>query len=139
MSLKDSMLIIIDAQNEYADGKLAVANLASTHPIIKQLVKRYHAASGHIAHVWHITPTSCPVFTPGTSLVKVFPELMPVNQVEEVIMEKYFPDVFVETNLEELIEKVGMKKLVLVGYMVHICVSTTAREHQEKHTFRNCP
>jgi nicotinamidase-related amidase len=131
-SLKDSMLIIIDAQNEYADGKLAVANLASTRPVIEQLVKRYRAASGHVAHVWHITPAGCPVFTPGTSLVKVFPELTPVNRVEEVIVEKHFPGAFAETNLEELIEKAGVKKLVLVGYMAHICVSTTAREAHQR-------
>ena len=39
---------------------------------------------------------------------------------------------FAETNLQELIEKAGVKKIVLVGYMAHICVSTTAREAHQR-------
>jgi len=50
---KDSVLIIIDAQNEYAKGALAVTNTATSRPAIEGLLKRYRAANGHIVHIVH--------------------------------------------------------------------------------------
>jgi nicotinamidase-related amidase len=34
--------------------------------------------------------------------------------------------------LHETLESWGIKKVVLVGYMAHVCVSTTAREAMQK-------
>jgi nicotinamidase-related amidase len=41
---------------------------------------------------------------------------------------KYHPSSFADTALQSIIEKSGRKKLLLVGYMAHVCVSTTARD-----------
>ncbi|KAJ7622645.1 Isochorismatase-like protein [Mycena polygramma] len=129
-STKDSILIIIDAQNEYASGLLAVANPESTRPVIKQLLERYRAAQGAIVHVVHLTPAGAPVFTPDTPLAEVFPELTPKDG--ETIVKKRFPGSFAETDLQEVIAKTGLRKIVLVGYMAHVCVSTTAREGHQR-------
>lgn len=45
-SPKDSALIIIDAQNEYAWGKLKVSNVASSRNAIKQLLEKYRKEEG---------------------------------------------------------------------------------------------
>ncbi|KAF7347131.1 putative amidases related to nicotinamidase [Mycena venus] len=127
---KDSILVIIDAQNEYAEGLLAVANLKTTRSVIGELLQRYRAASGAIVHVRHIAPAGAPVFTPDTPLAEIFSELKP--QTGEALVEKDFPGAFAETNLQELVEKSGKKKIVLVGYMAHVCVSTTAREAEQR-------
>jgi nicotinamidase-related amidase len=50
---------------------------------------------------------------------------------EEKIWKK-FPGSFEQTSLHETLEKMGIKKLVLTGYMAHVCVSTTAREAFQK-------
>ncbi|KAJ7187087.1 Isochorismatase-like protein [Mycena filopes] len=124
----DSVLIIIDAQNEYASGALAVSEpvLASTRPVIARLLEQYRAAGGAIVHVVHIVPDGAPVFTPGTPLAEEFAELAPRSG--EPIVGKRFPGAFAETNLREVVEATGLRKIVLVGYMAHVCVSTTARE-----------
>ncbi|KIR39920.1 hypothetical protein I307_05439, partial [Cryptococcus deuterogattii 99/473] len=44
----------------------------------------------------------------------------------------HHPGSFTDTNLNNLIDKTGRKKLVLAGYMAHVCVSTTARQAAEK-------
>lgn len=129
-STADSILVLIDTQNEYASGLLAVANLSSTRPVIAELLQRYRASGGTVVHVWHVTPDGAPVFTPNTPLAEVFPELTPRDG--EFIVKKIFPGAFAETNLEEIIQKTGLKKIVLVGYMAHICVSTTAREGHQR-------
>lgn len=47
-------------------------------------------------------------------------------------MVKKFPGSFAETNLDDIVKKTGLKKLVLVGYMAHVCISTTARQAAQR-------
>lgn len=112
----DSVLIIIDAQNEYADGKLRVSEIATSRPAIAALLEKYRSAKGKIIHIKHSVPDGAPVFTPGTALAEEFDELKPMNG--EGVIEKKFPGAFAETRLKKDVEGFGLKKVVLVGYMV---------------------
>ncbi|KAL6920589.1 hypothetical protein ACHAPO_007084 [Fusarium lateritium] len=126
----DSVLIIIDAQNEYAEGKLQVTNVAESRKVIAALLEKYRAANGSIVHVVHATPEGAPVFTPGTKLAQEFDELKPKDG--EAVIQKNFPGSFAKTDLQEVLDKTGKKKVVLTGYMAHVCVSTTARQAAER-------
>ncbi|KAK7025117.1 Isochorismatase-like protein [Favolaschia claudopus] len=139
---RDSILIIIDAQNEYLNGFLTISQetIAYSRPNILTLLQRYRAARAPVAHIKHVTPAGAPVFTPGTELAEIFPELAPLpervaraegNTDFEVIVTKTFPSAFADTNLEAVIKRAGVRKVVLVGYMAHVCVSTTARHAQQ--------
>ncbi|TKA64200.1 hypothetical protein B0A49_08772 [Cryomyces minteri] len=125
-STKDSVLVIIDAQNEYAEGKLTVSNASSSRKAIGGLLDRYRKADGKIVHVVHSVPEGAPVFTPKTKLAEEFEELAPKEG--EKLIEKLYPGAFSETGLHDYLRGIGGKKLVLTGYMAHVCVSTTARE-----------
>ncbi|KAI9779280.1 MAG: hypothetical protein M1835_004749 [Candelina submexicana] len=125
-STDDSVLVIIDAQNEYADGALATKGVASTRKAISSLLEKYRKAGGDIIHIVHQVPEGAPVFTPNTDLAKEFKELEP-KEGEKVIGKKQ-PGSFTDTTLHQELESIGKKKLVLTGYMAHVCVSTTARE-----------
>lgn len=114
-SVKDSVLIIIDAQNEYAKGALAVDNLKTSRPAIHRLLERYRAGNGKIIHVVHDVPENTPVFTPSTELAEEFEELQPKDG--ESVIHKKFPGSFAETELDSLMKKLDAKKVVLVGYM----------------------
>ncbi|KAI0189049.1 Isochorismatase-like protein [Astrocystis sublimbata] len=129
-STSDSVLVIIDAQNEYASGHLKTENIASTRAAIASLLEKYRASSAPIVHVVHKTPDGAPVFTPGTPLAEEFDELKP--KAGESVVVKQFPGAFTGTQLQEILEKSGRKKVVLTGYMAHVCVSTTARQAAEK-------
>jgi len=133
-SPSDSALIIIDAQNEYADGQLKTANIDSTRKAIASLLETYRAAgaSDHIIHVTHQTPAGAPVFTSGTPLADEFAELKAKAGSGEKAIAKQHPGSFTGTDLAEMLEKGGRKKVVLAGYMAHVCVSTTARQAAEK-------
>ena len=76
-------------------------------------------------------PAGAPVFTPGTTLAEEFSELTP--QPGEKIVTKNFPSSFAQTDLHEYLTGLGDlgKKIVLVGYMAHVCISTTARAGNE--------
>lgn len=84
----------------------------------------------NIVHIVHSTPDGAPVFTPGTSLAQEFAELTPKSG--EPTISKTKPGSFTGTDLQEILEKSGNKKVVLTGYMAHVCVSTTARQAAER-------
>ncbi|KAH8158064.1 hypothetical protein CIB48_g10190 [Xylaria polymorpha] len=129
-STSDSILVIIDAQNEYATGLLKTENLESTRAANAALLQKYRVANAPIVHVVHKTPDGAPVFTPGTPLADEFDELRPKDG--ENIVVKQAPGSFTGTQLQDILEKTGRKKVVLTGYMAHVCVSTTARQAAEK-------
>lgn len=71
------------------------------------------------------------MFTPGTDLAAEFPELQGTS-ANEVVVGKKHPGSFADTPLDDIIKKTGLKKVVLVGYMAHVCVSTTARQAAQR-------
>ncbi|RWA07030.1 hypothetical protein EKO27_g8086 [Xylaria grammica] len=157
-STGDSVLIIIDAQNEYAVGLLKTEDVKSTRAANAALLEKFRTSNSPVVHVVHKTPDGAPVFTPGTPLADEFDELRP-REGESVVV-KQFPGSFTGTQLQEILEKTGRKKIVLTGYMVslcprparsrrepttsltrrpvfllpqaHVCVSTTARQGAER-------
>jgi nicotinamidase-related amidase len=148
-SPSDSALLIIDAQNEYRKGALAVTNAEASSKVISSLVEKYRAANGKIIHILHKTPEGAPIFTPNTELAEEFEELQPkvsltsflnnafavahelsdkpLQDGEEIIW-KEAPGSFEKTKLNDVLKSWGVNKIVLTGYMAHVCVSTTARE-----------
>lgn len=54
------------------------------------------------------------------------------GQDGETTIWKLFPGAFEQTDLNDKLQSWGIKKVVLVGYMAHVCVSTTAREAAAK-------
>lgn len=112
-SPSNSTLIIIDAQNEYASGKLAVTNASSSRKAIAALLQKYRDAGGRVVHIVHQTPNGAPVFTPDSELAQEFEELKPKDG--EKVIQKIHPSSFAETDLADYL---GGGKVVLTGYMV---------------------
>lgn len=133
----DSTLIIVDAQNEYADGLLKTADIDRTRAAISTVLETYRAAAAdpsrsNIVHVVHSVAEGAPVFTPNTDLCSEFPEI--AAAADEKVIAKRFPGAFTETDLHAHLQSVPGgrgRKVVLAGYMAHVCVSTTARQAHE--------
>ncbi|KAL3422662.1 isochorismatase family protein [Phlyctema vagabunda] len=132
-STSDSVLVIIDAQNEYADGILTTANVTQTRAALARLVTKYRTAGAPIVHVLHRTPAGAPIFTTGTALSEEFDELAPSEKEKEKekVIHKQHPGAFSGTDLQPFLASTGRPKIVLTGYMAHVCVSTTARQAAE--------
>lgn len=73
----DSVFVIVDAQNEYDHGALAIADVSSSRKVLHDVLEKYRGAKGNVVHVVHGTPEGAPVFTPGTELAEEFEELQP--------------------------------------------------------------
>ncbi|KAL8816853.1 MAG: hypothetical protein Q9223_004205 [Gallowayella weberi] len=135
----DSVLIIIDAQNEYDHGLLAIHEVEKSRQVIGQVLQKWRDGKGDVVHILHETPEGAPFFTPGTELEREFEELG-VWEGEEVrlffllwpvVIRKPKPCAFSDTPLHSHLQKLGKQKIVLVGYMAHVCISATSRMGDE--------
>jgi len=128
-STADSALVIIDAQQEYSDGLLKVSNPQASSSAIKSLLEKYRSANGDLVHILHKVPEGAPVFTPNGKASEQMVGLE-AKQGEKVIWKQH-PGSFAGTELQKWLDEKGKKKVVLAGYMAHVCVSTTARQAAE--------
>ncbi|KAL4945528.1 hypothetical protein BDV06DRAFT_26485 [Aspergillus oleicola] len=65
-SIHDSTIITINAQNEYANGKLTASDVSSSRKAIADLLSRYRKANyngRNIIHVTHAPPAGAEVLT----------------------------------------------------------------------------
>jgi nicotinamidase-related amidase len=123
--LSDSVLVIIDAQREYVDGKL---RLDGIEPSIKEasiLLERARKAGTPIIHVVHNGKSGSPIFNPDGPYVEIVKPLTPKEG--ETVITKSLPNAFAGTDLEKTLAGTGRKNLIVIGYMTHMCVSSTVR------------
>ncbi|MGN6766441.1 MAG: cysteine hydrolase family protein [Rhizobiaceae bacterium] len=120
----EAVLVIIDAQNEYVDGKLPLPGVKPALANIARLLAKVRAEGGRIVHVQH-RGRAGGAFDPATRAFAIADEAAP--KAGETVVEKPLPNSFAGTTLHETLSSVGAKRLVLVGFMTHMCVSSTAR------------
>jgi nicotinamidase-related amidase len=121
----NSVLIIVDAQREYAEGRVALCGIREAVDETARLLTRAREAHTPVIHVLQHNPAPRPIFTAGTPMAEEFPALAPVAG-EEVVL-KSLPNSFASTTLDETLRKLGRKDLIVVGFMTHMCVSATVR------------
>lgn len=121
--LSDGVLVIIDAQREYVDGKLPLSGIAQSLAVGAKLLARARAAGTPVVHVVHRGGGA--LFNPQGVYFEVAAPLAP--KAGESVVQKTLPNAFAGTNLQELLAKTGRKRLIVIGYMTHMCVSSTTR------------
>ncbi|HLY96550.1 MAG: cysteine hydrolase family protein [Sideroxydans sp.] len=121
--LSNSVLIIIDAQREYVDGALPLTGVNEAIAEIEQLLKRARKSGTPVIHVVHKGKGR--LFNPEGKYFEIVPALHP--QDGETVIEKTRVSSFADTKLEGGIQRSGKRNLIIVGFMTHNCVSSTAR------------
>jgi nicotinamidase-related amidase len=122
--IRDASLVLIDFQNEYLSGPIAVAN---AHPAIASAVQLLKAARENGAPVFHVAHRGRPggLFDRASERGQIVADLFPV--ASEVVIEKGLPNAFAGTDLRSHVEATGRGNIILCGFMTHMCVSSTAR------------
>jgi nicotinamidase-related amidase len=121
-------LLIIDIQNDYFPGgamELEGADAAAAHA--GSILKRFREQKLPVFHVRHLsTRPGATFFIPGTEGAKIHRKVEP--REGETVIEKNFPNSFRSTNLKELLDRNGIKNLVVAGMMTHMCVDASVRQ-----------
>jgi nicotinamidase-related amidase len=122
-SIGNSIVILVDYQNEYLEGPLALPNVVEA---VKNAVRLLEAARHHGAPVVHVVHKGAKgsLFDREARRGAVIAELTPMSG--EVVIEKAKPNAFHGTDLAERIAASG-RKLIVAGLMTHMCVSSTCR------------
>jgi nicotinamidase-related amidase len=121
--LADSVLLVIDAQREYLDGKLPLAGMDASLAQATALLKRARAAGTPVVHVMH--RADGPLFNPKGDGYAIVDALRPL--AGEKVVVKTLANAYTGTELERVLRETGRKQLIVIGYMTHNCVSATTR------------
>jgi nicotinamidase-related amidase len=122
--LAQSAVVIIDAQREYVDGKLALAGVGPALDEISRLLARARAARTPIIHVVHHGRPGAP-FAPGSRGAEIASAADPAPG--EAVLTKGLPNAFASTDLADRLHALKRPSIILAGFMTHMCVEATAR------------
>ncbi len=123
-AISDSALVIIDAQNTYCEGVMKLEGMEKALQECRVLLDRFRKACRPVFHIRHDAGPGSPYDV--TSPIGKIVDLLTPAQGEPVITKNY-PNSFAGTELETLVKKAETKNLILVGFMSHMCVNSTAR------------
>jgi len=120
-------LIVVDIQNDYfPQGKWPLVGADAAADNAAQLIGAFRDAGDSVIHIRHeFTSPEAPFFTPGSDGAKLHPKVL--NRADEPVVLKHFVNSFRETELQSILEEQGIKELVVVGSMSHMCVDGITR------------
>jgi nicotinamidase-related amidase len=120
-------LIVVDIQNDYfPQGKWPLVGADAAADNAVRLLKAFRDAGDSVVHIRHeFTSDAAPFFTPGSDGAKLHPKVL--NRADEPVVLKHFVNSFRETDLKSILDEQGIKELVVVGSMSHMCIDGITR------------
>ncbi|MBV7526829.1 MULTISPECIES: cysteine hydrolase family protein [Pseudomonas] len=120
-------LILVDIQNDYfPQGKWPLVGADAAADNAVRLIKAFRDAGDSVVHIRHeFTSEDAPFFTPNSEGARLHPKVL--NRADEPVVLKHFVNSFRETELKSILDEQGIKELVVVGSMSHMCVDGITR------------
>jgi nicotinamidase-related amidase len=120
-------LIVVDIQNDYfPQGKWPLVGADAAADNAVRVLKAFREAGDSVVHIRHeFTSEEAPFFTPGSEGAKLHPKVL--NLANEPVVLKHFVNSFRETDLKSILDEQGIKELVVVGSMSHMCIDGITR------------
>jgi nicotinamidase-related amidase len=131
LTLARAGLVLVGVQREYftEGGSLRVPDGPLVLARLRQLVEASREAHFPIIHVHHEEAPGAPVFAADRPGVEAMPEVAPEG-LEPVIV-KHAPGAFTNTELSAVLNQFDVRRLVIGGFMTHMCCDSTARQAVE--------
>ena len=127
LSAKQTAVIVIDIQNEYfPGGKMPIPDGMKALQNSKRIVEFAHKNGMPVFFVQHLGAADGPLFAKGSRFAEFHKDLQPGKN--DRVISKATPSSFVGTDLQQQLDALGIKQLIVTGLMTHMCVSSTARD-----------
>jgi nicotinamidase-related amidase len=123
-ALSASTLVVIDAQNEYLDGKLTLPGVKPAVDALARLLAKARAAGTPVVHIQH-KGRAGGLFDVEARNGAFIEQVKPA--AGESVVQKPLPNAFAQTDLDATLKKLGRTSLVVAGFMTHMCISSTVR------------
>jgi len=126
-------LLIIDVQNDYfAGGKMQLEKPEVALNQIERVLNRFRKTEKTIVFIQHVAKiANATFFLENTFGAAIHSALTPKNHGNEFIVQKNFPNSFLQTRLQEVLKSNQIDSLVICGMMTHMCVDSTTRQAAE--------
>lgn len=122
--ISEASLVLIDLQNEYLAGPIALAGAEAAVANSAKLLASARHAGAPIFHVAHRGKAGG-LFDRNAERGAIAAGVAPL--ASEPVIEKELPNAFAGTDLRDRLSATGRKNIILAGFMTHMCVSSTAR------------
>jgi nicotinamidase-related amidase len=122
--LNEAGLVLIDIQNEYCTGPLALPDAQPAITAAARLLARARESGAAVIHIAH-KGRAGGLFDREAARGAIVERVTPL--AGEPVIEKALPNAFAGTDLQARLAATGRKNVVLAGFMTHMCVSSTAR------------
>ena len=105
---------------------MELVNSTQASKVIQELLAAFRSKQWPVIHIQHIaTRPGATFFLPGTLGAEIHDAVKPVSG--EPVIIRHFPNSFQQTELQQQLQAKGIKKLIIVGMMTHMCIDTTVR------------
>jgi len=120
-------LLLIDIQNDYFEGgTMRLSGSEEAAENARQVLDHFRSTHQPVIHIRHIAiRPDATFFLPDTQGAETYHAVKPLS--DERIIIKHYPNSFRETGLQEELQSIGCKNLVICGMMTHMCVDATVR------------
>jgi nicotinamidase-related amidase len=122
--LGEAVVVVIDAQHEYVDGRLILPGVAPALEEIGGLLERARALETPIIHIVHHGKPGG-LFAPDSPAAEIAAPADPAPG--EAVVAKGLPNAFASTDLADRVHALKRPAVILVGFMTHMCLEATAR------------
>lgn len=126
-----SAVIVIDMLNDFVGGKLGFERAKAIVPNIRRLLDFAHERGFPVIYVCDAHLPEDPELKlwgehamAGSEGAQVVPELKPTKK--DSVLEKRTYDIFFNTDMDEMLRGMGVKRLVLTGVETEICIQSSA-------------
>lgn len=126
-------VIIVDMIVDFVIGKFGGEHAREIVPNIKRLAEAARKRKIPVIYVCdahHLEDSEISIWgkhaMAGTEGSEIIPELAPKN--EDFIIKKRAYSAFFQTELDELLKKLGVKEVILAGVVTNICIQHTAAD-----------
>lgn len=127
-------VIVIDVQNEYFDGPLAIQYPPRNEALNKILhvVDIAQEQGMPVAFVQHSMGEGAPVFDPSTERFALHEDIAARQKDDTHLVVKEFGSVYADTDVEQWIRDNDINTVTLVGFMTNNCVIGSAVEGEQR-------
>ncbi len=127
--MEKTALILIDIQNIYfTEGSMLLHNPVEAAENAGKVLNWFRKQDLPVIHVRHMF--NMPGYSQSREYLNELHDLVK-PLASEVVVDKHCPNAFLGTTLQECLEKLQVKNLVILGMMSHMCVDTTVRACQD--------
>jgi nicotinamidase-related amidase len=123
---ENTALLIIDVQVLFFDQeKFYGKKIFSADQLLQNIGALIQKARSSQKPVIYVQHTDDNYLKQGTPWWEVHPQIK--HETVDLVIQKHFPDAFLNTILDEKLQSLNIDKLVIVGLQTEFCVDTTCR------------